>query len=172
MFVISGLPWRRMAPFKASMHRLVSSVVDGRQAKTFRLDQSSTATRQTKPRAIHCQAGDLQSKSAERGNVGHVHGPDLGGACHRQLSWRIEIDFVARCQFRRVRLATRGLDAYPLHACGHMQPRGGKVFLAQKDPSSFGCQHADTSCAMRRSGASACDHRHVWDAARHTGCPG
>ena len=52
VFMISGLPWRRIASFRASVHGPVSRVVESRQAKTLRLNQSSTATRLTNPRAI------------------------------------------------------------------------------------------------------------------------
>ena len=45
VFIISGLPYRHIASFKASRHGPASSVTDKRHASTLRLNHSTTATR-------------------------------------------------------------------------------------------------------------------------------
>ena len=42
---ISGVPWRASASSRASMQKSADSVIDSRQARTFRLNQSMTAAR-------------------------------------------------------------------------------------------------------------------------------
>ena len=50
--MISGLPCRAKASLNASTHGAVSSVIESRHASTLRLNQSTTATRYTNPRAM------------------------------------------------------------------------------------------------------------------------
>ena len=42
---MSGLPWRASASSSASMQKSADSVIDSRQARTLRLNQSTTAAR-------------------------------------------------------------------------------------------------------------------------------
>ena len=65
-------------------------------------------------------------------DVGNAHRPVLVGWRHSQLSQQIWKGRVARRRFRRVGPAIQGLDAHPLHACGHVQPSGGEALLARK----------------------------------------
>lgn len=58
--------------------------------------------------------------------------PNLVRSGHGQLSQQMGIDLVARCRFRRVWLAIKGLDAHPLHADRHMQPPNCEALLPQK----------------------------------------
>ena len=59
MLKISGRPSVVIASSTASMQQVRSRVVDTRHARTFRLAQSITAARETKPRAIGMAAAAL-----------------------------------------------------------------------------------------------------------------
>ena len=107
-----------MASFKASMHGPVSSVVESRHAKTFRLQP--------------VENGDEIDEATGHRDIGDIHRLDLVRTGHDKLSQQIGIDLVAGCQFRRVRPAIQGPDAPPLHAGGHVQPSGGEAFLPEK----------------------------------------
>ncbi|KAB2531868.1 hypothetical protein AL035_21320, partial [Salipiger aestuarii] len=129
-----GAPGRANASATASMQKPASSVIDTRQARTRRVNQSRTAARQMNPRAIHCPAGDLHGKSAERGNAGDVHRPDLVGPDDGRFPKKIGIDLVSRRWFRGIRLAIERLDAHALHHGGNVQPPDLEPFLNQQAP--------------------------------------
>jgi len=64
------LRWQLLGPMAER-----GSLLDNRRESTLRLYQSMTATRYKTPRRIHRRAGDLQGKSAKRGDVRDINAP-------------------------------------------------------------------------------------------------
>jgi len=61
---ILGVPWRASASLTASIQKAAFNVIDTRQDSTRRVNQSSTAARYMKPRAIHCPGSPRSQRHA------------------------------------------------------------------------------------------------------------